>query len=163
MIGVRIFVTGGTFDKEYDEISEKHIFKNTHVPELLKRGRCKSKVRLTKLMLIDSLGMTKADRTKILRNCEKAKEKSIVITHGTSTMAETAKVLGNRIKNKTIVLTGAMVPYRYADSDGLFNLGCAIAFAQALPHGTYIAMNGRYFQYNNVKKNVGRGEFEELK
>jgi L-asparaginase len=99
----------------------------------------------------------------IVDQCRKAKETRIVITHGTDTMETTARVLGEEIQNKTIVLTGAMVPYKFGSSDGLFNLGSALAFAQTLPPGVYIAMNGRYFLWNNVKKNKKMGEFEELK
>jgi L-asparaginase len=160
---IRIFVTGGTFDKEYDEIKEQLIFVETHVPQMLKLGRCKVDVSIRTIMLIDSLNMTDEDRKIILENCKKAEEDNIVITHGTSTMAKTAIFLGGHIKNKTIVLTGAMSPYAFGSSDGLFNLGCALAFAQVLPHGVYVAMDGRYFTYDNVVKNEKTGFFEEIK
>jgi L-asparaginase len=160
---IRIFVTGGTFDKEYDEIKEQLVFIETHLPQMLKLGRCKVDVNIRTIMLIDSLNMTEEDRKIILENCKKAKEDMIIITHGTSTMAETARFLGKFIKNKTIVLTGAMSPYAFGSSDGLFNLGCALAFAQTLSHGVYIAMNGRYFNYDNVRKNEKLGIFEEIK
>ena len=160
---IRLFATGGTFDKEYDEINGKLEFKDTHLNEILKLGRCKTEVRITTLMLMDSLHMKDSDRKVILESCKKTEEKRIVITHGTDTMAETAKLLGKNIKNKTIVLTGAMIPYKFGSSDGLFNLGAALAFVQALPHGVYVAMNGKYFLWNNVKKNKSTGEFEEIK
>jgi L-asparaginase len=162
-MAIRILITGGTFDKEYDEIKEKLTFVETHLPQMLKLGRCKVDVNVRTVMLIDSLNMTDQDRQIILENCKKSDENRIVITHGTSTMAETARFLGKSIKNKTIVLTGAMSPYAFGSSDGLFNLGCAIAFAQTLPHGVYVAMNGRYFAHDNVKKNEKLGIFEEIK
>lgn len=140
---IKLLVTGGTFDKEYDEIQEKLVFKETHIHDMLKKGRCEIKVSIRTLMLIDSLHMAEADRQLILETCEKCEEDRILITHGTGTMEDTAKFLGKNIKNKTIVLTGAMVPYIFGGSDGLFNLGSALSFAQSLPHGVYIAMNGR--------------------
>ncbi len=161
MMLVRIFVTGGTFDKEYDELEGKLYFRDTHLPEMLELGRCKVKVDIRTLMMIDSLEMTDPDRNIILDNCQKCKEDHIVITHGTDTMEETARILGEASLNKTIVLTGAMVPFKFGSSDGLFNLGSALAFAQALPRGVYVAMNGRYFRWENVHKNKQTGEFEE--
>jgi len=158
---VRIFVSGGTFDKEYDELEGRLYFRDTHLPEMLKLGRCKVKVDIRTLMMIDSLEMTETDRKIILDNCIKSKEDSIVITHGTDTMEETARILGEAQLKKTIVLTGAMVPFKFGSSDGLFNLGSALAFAQCLPEGVYVAMNGRYFLWNSVRKNKKTGEFEE--
>lgn len=160
---IRIFVTGGTFDKEYNELNGELFFKETHLAEMLKLGRNKVKVDIRTLMMIDSLDMAPSDRQIILDNCKKAKEDKIIITHGTDTMVETAKVLGNAIKDKTVILTGAMVPYKFGSSDGLFNLGCALAFVQTLPSGVYVAMNGHYFLWNDVRKNKQTGEFEELK
>jgi L-asparaginase len=160
---LRIFITGGTFDKEYNELDGKLFFKDTHLPEMLKLGRCKVPVEIRTLMLVDSLEMTDADRQIIVEQCRKCKEDRIVITHGTDTMEETARVLGKSIRDKTVILTGAMVPYKFGSSDGLFNLGSALAFAETLPHGIYIAMNGRYFMWDNVKKNKKTGEFEELR
>ncbi|MDO8643305.1 MAG: asparaginase domain-containing protein [Candidatus Woesearchaeota archaeon] len=159
---IRIFITGGTFDKEYNELNGELFFKDTHLPEMLKLGRNKLDVDLRTLMMIDSLDMGAADRQLILDNVKKTKEDKIIITHGTDTMAETAKVLGAALKTKTIILTGAMVPYKFGSSDGLFNLGCALAFVQTLPVGVYVAMNGKFFKWNNVKKNKKTGEFEEL-
>jgi L-asparaginase len=160
-MAIRIFITGGTFDKEYNEMDGKLFFKDTHLPEMLKLGRCKVPVEIRTLMLLDSLEMTDADREIIVEQCLKCNEDRIVITHGTDTMEKTAKVLGKAVANKTIVLTGAMVPYKFGSSDGLFNLGSSIAFAQTLPHGVYIAMNGRCFMWDNVRKSKKTGEFEE--
>ena len=160
---IRIFVTGGTFDKEYNELNGKLFFKKTHLSEMLRLGRCKLNIRVKVLMLIDSLNMTDSDRKTIAQSCRKTKEDRIVITHGTDKMVETAKVLGSSIEDKTIVLTGAMVPYKFGSSDGLFNLGSALAFAQTLPCGVYISMNGMCFKWNNVRKNKSTGEFEEIR
>jgi len=160
---IRIFITGGTFDKEYNELDGKLFFKDTHLPEMFKLGRCKVPVEIRTLMLVDSLEMTDADRQIICEQCRKCKEDQIVITHGTDTMEETARVLGQANLEKTIVLTGAMVPYKFGSSDGLFNLGSALAFAQTLSRGVYVAMNGRCFMWNNVKKNRKTGEFEEVR
>lgn len=159
---IKIIVTGGTFDKEYNELTGELFFRDTHVQEMLELGRCRVKYTIKKLMMIDSLFMKKHHRELIARECIKSKEKNIVITHGTDTMVETAKLLGKRIKDKTIVLTGAMIPYRFGSSDGMFNLGSAISFVQVLPPGVYIAMNGRYFNWYNVRKNKEKGEFEEI-
>ncbi len=159
---IKILIAGGTFDKKYDEITGKLYFKKTHVQEMLKLGRCRLDIQVRTVMMIDSLDMTEADRQLILAHCQKAPEDKIVITHGTDTMVETAKVLGENIRDKTIVLTGAMIPYAFGSSDGLFNLGSALSFVQALPPGVYIAMNGKYFNWNNVRKNRERGEFEVI-
>ena len=161
-MGIRIFVTGGTFDKEYNELDGKLFFKDTHLNEMLNLGRCKLKVDVRTLMMVDSLEMTDQDRQIIMDYCLKAKEDKVVITHGTDTMDVTAKVLATVIKNKTVVLTGAMIPYKFGSSDGLFNLGSALAFVQTLPHGVYIAMNGKYFRWDDVRKNKRTGTFEEL-
>lgn len=159
---VKILVTGGTFDKEYDELNGKLFFKDSHLTELLKLGRCNLQVNVRTLMMIDSLEMNDSDRALILNTCEKSEESQIVITHGTDTMEITAKLLGEAQLDKTIVFTGAMIPYKFGSSDGLFNLGTALAFAQSLPTGVYVAMNGRYFKWNNVRKNKSNGTFEEL-
>jgi len=160
---IRVLVTGGTFDKEYNELDGKLFFKDTHVHEMLKLGRCKVDVDIRTLMMVDSLEMTDEDRQIILGHCLKAKEEKILITHGTDTMQITAKVLGEAIRDKTIVLTGAMVPYKFGSSDGMFNLGSALAFVQTLPRGVYIAMNGSCFRWDNVRKNKKTGEFEEIR
>jgi len=158
---IRIFVTGGTFDKEYDKLKGKLYFRNTHLLEMLELGRCKAKVDIRTLMMLDSLEMTESDRKIILENCITCGDDRIIVTHGTDTMEETARLLGEASIQKTIILTGAMVPFKFGSSDGLFNLGSALAFAQSLPHGVYIAMNGRFFPWNNVRKNKSTGEFEE--
>ena len=161
-MAIKIFITGGTFDKEYDEISGKLYFNDTHLPEILDLGRCGLDVSVRTLMMIDSLEMTDHDRELIVNACRKSEEQHIVITHGTDTMEVTARVLGQAIDDKTIVLTGAMVPYKFGSSDGLFNLGTALAFVQSLPSGVYVAMNGKYFTWDNVRKNKGKGAFEEI-
>jgi L-asparaginase len=161
-MAIRIFVTGGTFDKEYNELEGTLYFKNTHLQEMLDLGRCKVKVDVRTLMMVDSLEMTDADRHLILDQCKKTKEDKIIITHGTDTMEVTARVLGEAMKNKTVVVTGAMIPYKFGSSDGLFNLGSALAFVQTLPAGVYIAMNGRCFHWDNVRKNRRTGQFEEV-
>jgi L-asparaginase len=158
---IRILVTGGTFDKEYNELTGELFFQHTHVSEMLRLGRCQLGVEIETLMMIDSLRMTDAGRAVIVARCRAALESRIVITHGTDTMAETAGALGPNIAGKTVVLTGAMVPYTFGSSDGIFNLGTALAFVQTLPAGVYIAMNGRHFRWNAVHKNRERGVFEE--
>lgn len=161
-MAIRIFITGGTFDKEYNELNGKLYFKDTHIQDLLEMGRCRLDVNIRTLMMIDSLEMTLEDRELIAHQCEQCEEDMIVITHGTDTMEETAKVLAEKIKNKTIVLFGAMIPIKFGSSDGLFNLGSALAFVQTLPAGVYVAMNGRCFNANNVRKNKQTGIFEEI-
>ncbi len=162
-MAIRIFITGGTFDKEYNELNGQLYFKDTHMHDLLQMGRSRVPVEIRTLMMIDSLEMTSGDRSLIAHQCIQCEEDKIVITHGTDTMAETAKVLAEKIKNKTIILTGAMIPIKFGSSDGLFNLGSALAFAQTLPAGVYVAMNGRYFTWDNVRKNKQTGVFEEIR
>ena len=157
---IRIFVTGGTFDKEYNELTGDLFFKDTHLGDMLRLGRCNLDVTVETLMMIDSLQMTDTDRELILKRCAAAGEKRIVITHGTDTMEQTAALLGRNLSGKTVVLTGAMVPYQFGSSDGLFNLGTALAFVQTLEAGVYVAMNGRCFPWHSVRKNRERGIFE---
>jgi len=159
---IRIFVTGGTFDKTYDEIRGQLSFGDTHLPEMLRLGRSRADVAIRTLMMIDSLQMTDADRELIVRNCQQCDESCIVITHGTDTMVETAAALARGVTGKTIVLTGAMIPYAFGSSDGLFNLGSALSLVQVLPVGVYIAMNGRHFKSDKVRKNSETGVFEPL-
>lgn len=158
---LRVLVTGGTFDKNYNELEGRLQFLKTHVPEMLELGRARLDVTIETLMLIDSLEMTDEHRAQVLDACRRAPEKHIVVTHGTDTMELTARTLGAAHLPKTIVLTGAMVPYTFGSSDGLFNLGSALAFAQALPAGTYVAMNGRVLPWECVRKNRATGVFEE--
>ena len=158
---IRLFVTGGTFDKEYDELGGRLYFKDSHVPEMLRLGRCGLAIEMRTLMMIDSLEMTDDDRKLILSSCQSCKEERIVVTHGTDTMEQTARTLGQATLAKTIVLTGAMIPYAFGSSDGLFNLGAALAFAQTLAHGVYVVMNGRVFEWDNVQKDKRTGEFRE--
>lgn len=162
-MAIKIIVTGGTFDKEYNELNGELFFKDTHLHEMLSKGRSKLELDITTLMMIDSLDMTDGDRKKIADACVDAKEDKILITHGTDTMSVTAEVLSHQIKDKTVVLTGAMVPYKFGSSDGMFNLGSALAFVQTLPHGVYVVMNGKVFDGNNVMKNKATGEFESLR
>lgn len=159
---IRLFVTGGTFDKEYDEIHGTLDFGDTHLPEMLEMGRCRLEVHVRTLMMIDSLEMTTGDRELIARNCRDVPEPHVVITHGTDTMVETARVLAEADIDKTVVLTGAMIPIAFGSSDGLFNLGGALTAAQVLPPGVWITMNGRVFAWDNVRKNPSTGVFEAL-
>jgi L-asparaginase len=161
-MSIRILVTGGTFDKEYNERTGQLYFKDTHIAEMLGSGRSRVEVSIRTVMMVDSLEMTDADRTLIVQNCLQSNEERIVITHGTDTMTDTAAAVAGAVTGKTVVLTGAMIPYAFGSSDGLFNLGSALSFVQALPHGVYIAMNGRCFPWDRVRKNRERGEFEEI-
>jgi L-asparaginase len=160
-VTIRIIITGGTFDKAYDEIRGSLTFKDTHLPEILKFVRCTIPIELELNQLIDSLDMQTANRLSILESCRRAEEDRIIITHGTDTMAETAEVLGKAGLAKTIVMTGAMVPYMVSNSDAVFNLGCALMAVQMMPRGVYIAMNGRLFAWDNVRKDKGLGIFQE--
>ena len=159
---IQILITGGTFDKSYNHISGDLFFERTHIPEMLERSKCRLNVDVKTLMMIDSLEMTKNDIEKIIKECKKTKSSRIVITHGTDTMVNTAEKIAEKIKNKTIVLTGAMIPYAFgSSSDGFFNLGSALSFVQTLKNGIYIAINGQYFDYDKVEKNKLKGYFEK--
>ncbi len=157
---LRVFVTGGTFDKTYDEIRGRLSFGETHVLEMLRLGRSRVELTIETLMMIDSLEMTDGDRAQIVTRCAECAEREIVVTHGTDTMVETAGALAAGVTGKTVVLTGAMIPYAFGSSDGLFNLGSALSFAQVLPPGIYIAMNGQCFPWDRVRKNTQTGVFE---
>jgi len=158
---IRVLVTGGTFDKEYDELTGRLYFRDTHVDEMLRRGRSRLDLAVETVMMIDSLDMDEQGRATIVSRCRDAAERAIIVTHGTDTMVETARALaGAGLAGKTIVLTGAMVPYAFGSSDGLFNLGSALSFVQVLPPGVYVAMNGRHFPWNAVRKNRETGVFE---
>lgn len=161
-MAIRLFVTGGTFDKEYDEIEGRLYFTGTRLPEMLELGRCRLEVEIETLMLVDSLDMTDEDRDKVVRACREAEEDRIVVTHGTDTMVETAECLAREVPGKTIVLTGAMIPIAFGSSDGLFNLGGSLTAVQTLPPGVYLVMNGRIFPWDNVRKNKETGFFEAL-
>ncbi len=162
---IQIFVTGGTFDKDYNYITGELYFKNTHLHDMLVRGRCCVPTDVKTLMMIDSNDMTDAERLIVSYNCEQTPHKHIIVTHGTDTMTETGIYLRNRrIDDKTIILTGAMIPYAFgSSSDGFFNLGSAMAFAQSLTPGVYICMNGRAFNVDNVEKNRHTGYFQIIK
>ena len=160
---IRILVTGGTFDKEYDELTGRLFFRDTHVPEMLRLGRCRLDVVVEPVTMIDSLDLDAAGRAGIVARARESAETSIVVTHGTDTMVETARALAAAsLGRKTIVLTGAMVPYAFGSSDGLFNLGSALSFVQVLPPGVYVAMNGQQFTWNRVAKNLATGCFEAV-
>jgi L-asparaginase len=161
---IQVFVTGGTFDKNYNYLTGELFFRDTHVKEMFERGRSEVEIDVKTLMMVDSLEMGEAHRSIILFNCQKAASSHILITHGTDTMVETARVLAEaEMEGKTIVLTGAMIPYAFGtSSDGFFNLGSAMAFVQMLPPGVYVVMNGRYFNWNRVRKNRQTGTFEEV-
>ena len=159
---IRIFVTGGTFDKTYDEISGRLSFDETHLHEMLHLGRSRVDIAVETLMMIDSLDMTDAHRGRIAESCARCPETHIVITHGTDTMVETARAVAETVQDKTVVLTGAMVPYAFGSSDGLFNLGSALSFAEVLPPGIYIAMNGQHHPWDRVRKNRETGVFERV-
>lgn len=158
---ILVLVTGGTFDKEYDELHGRLYFKDTHLPEMLRLARSRLDVQVRTLMMIDSLDMTDADRSLVVESCRSCSEERIVVTHGTDTMAETARALQQAALPKTVVVTGAMIPYAFGSSDGLFNLGSALSFAQVLPRGVWVAMNGRVFPGDRVRKNRATGIFED--
>jgi L-asparaginase len=161
-MALRIIATGGTFDKHYDEIAGKLTFAASHLPQVIQRARITTEIALEELPLLDSLDMQDIDRRRVLASCTHAAEQAIVIIHGTDTMRETAAVLGAAALEKTIVVTGAMIPYAIANSDALFNFGFACGVAQALPHGVYVAMNGKIFAWDKVEKNRAAGVFESL-
>ncbi len=159
---IKIFVTGGTFDKEYNEVNGQLYFKNTHLYEMLDMARCKVDLDIETLMMRDSLDMNDSNRQYIVNRCRDESHNRIMVTHGTDKMVQTAKAIAEEVKDKTIVLTGAIIPYKFGSSDGLFNLGSALSFVQTLPAGVYIAMNGNYFHWDNVKKNKKLGIFETI-
>jgi L-asparaginase len=162
MTTIKIIVTGGTFDKEYDIVNGSLSFKETHLHEMLETGRCALDFDIEPVLLKDSLDLTENDKQRIVDKCKKASQEKIIITHGTDTMVATAKIIAKNVSRKTIVLTGALIPIKFPNSDGLFNLGCSLAFVQLLPYGVYICMNGRCYDWNNVRKNRQLGMFEEI-
>ena len=161
---IKIFITGGTFDKSYDHINGKLFFEKTHLPEMIKRSKCNLDIQVKTILMKDSLDLSNEDVSKIVNACKKEKSNKIIITHGTDTMTNTAKLIAEqKIYNKTIILTGAMIPYAFgSSSDGFFNLGCALSFVQTLKPGVYITMQGEYFEWNKVKKNSIKGVFERI-
>jgi len=156
---IRLIITGGTFDKHYDEIRGELTFRDTHLPELVRQARITVPLELEINQLVDSLQMGDEGRLRVLEACRKAPERRIVVTHGTDTMVETARLVGEAGLDKTIVLTGAMVPYKILGSDALFNLGTAFTACQLLPPGVWVAMNGRLFPWDDVRKDKSRGVF----
>ena len=160
---IRILVTGGTFDKEYDELTGRLFFRTTHLEEMLQRGRCRLDVIAETVMMVDSLDLDDAGRAQIVAAARRSEERAVVITHGTDTMVQTARALYDaRLPDKTIVMTGAMIPYAFGSSDGLFNLGSALSFVQVLQPGVYVAMNGQIFSWDCVRKNTETGCFEAV-
>ena len=159
---ISILITGGTFDKEYDEINGILSFKKTQIHEMLHQSRAKIEFKIKTLMLIDSLEMSDKQRKEIVNNCAHDENNKIIITHGTDTIAETGQAIMKENFNKCIILTGAMIPIKFGSSDGLFNLGCAVGLVQSLKNGVYVAMNGNYFPANKVKKNIQSGLFEKV-
>ena len=161
---IEIFITGGTFDKEYNEITGTLYFENTHLPKMLERSRCRLPIKVTKLMMKDSLDLGNQDRKLLCDQITASTVAHIVVTHGTDTMVDTARYIAQQnILNKTIILTGAMIPYAFgSSSDGFFNLGCALSFVQCKPKGVYVSMNGQCFDYDNVVKNKDQGFFHTL-
>ena len=157
---IRLLITGGTIDKQYNELDGELIFTESRVEDMLAQGRAKLDIAHETVMLKDSLDMDENDRQKILSSCLACDESRIVITHGTDTMVETSQILAAEINDKTIVLLGAMIPYQFKNSDALFNLGCAVAAALTLDSGVYITMNGKVFKYDEVLKNKELGEFQ---
>ena len=162
---IQLYVTGGTFDKDYNFITGELYFKDTHLGRMFDTGRSTLNIDVKTLMMVDSLEMSDADRDIIIHSCKNAKTHKIIITHGTDRMVQTAKELAQHpeLKEKTIILTGAMIPYAFGtSSDGFFNLGASVAFVQTLGPGVYVCMNGRYFSSDNVRKNLDTGYFEEV-
>lgn len=162
-MAIRILTTGGTFDKKYNEIDGNLVFRETHLHDMLKLGRCTLDIRISRIMMIDSLDMTEEDRVTIAEKCRESREDRIIITHGTDTMVETAGVVAGLVEGKTVILTGAMSPYSFGNSDGMFNLGSVVSYVQLLPPGVYLAMNGEYFTWDNVRKNKELGRFERIR
>ncbi len=159
---IRILSTGGTIDKEYNAVTGELTFTKSHLTNMLNQVRCRAEVILEEIMLKDSLQMRSEDREEILKRCSDCSESKIIITHGTDTMVDTASLLGRNLKERTVVLVGALIPYAFGASDALFNLGCAFSAVQILPAGVYITMNGKIFYWNHVRKNRASGEFEEI-
>lgn len=161
---IKIFITGGTFDKSYDYINGKLFFEKTHLPEMIKRSKCNLDIQVKTIIMKDSLDLSNEDVSKIVNTCKKEQSNKIIITHGTDTMTNTARLIAEqKLSNKTIILTGAMIPYAFGgSSDGFFNLGCALSFVQTLKPGVYITMQGEYFEWNKVKKNSKKGIFERI-
>ena len=159
---VRLLITGGTIDKVYNQSNGELEFDETHFPEMVKRSRVEVDLTLEEIMLIDSLDMVDKERDLIVDSCRSCVEDFILITHGTDTMCDTARLIGESGIEKTIVLFGAMVPYAVSNSDALFNFGCALGSLQLLESGVYIAMNGRVLPWDDVEKNRDLGVFQSI-
>ena len=160
---IKFIITGGTIDKSYNMHNGDLHFVDSHIPSMLTEARCRADFELEKLMLKDSLDMTDTDRLEIIRACRDSSCNRIIISHGTDTMVETARLLADAVDEKTIVLTGAMVPYVFEKTDSLFNLGSAFIAVQSLPAGVYLAMHGKVFSADNVMKNRPESIFETIR
>lgn len=157
---MKILITGGTIDKQYNPLDGALIFNESAVMDMLLQSRNTVETDIQTLMLKDSLEMNDDDRQIISQACYSSNDTQIIITHGTDTMVETAReIAANLSADKTVVLLGAMVPYQFKQSDALFNLGCAMTAVQILPAGVYITMNGQVFDYREVQKNRAIGQF----
>jgi len=159
---IKLFITGGTIDKHYNERNGELYFDHSYIPQILQQGRCHADITTEVLLAKDSLEMNERDRQHILTACHHTKTTQIIITHGTDTMVDTAKVLKQSITDKVIVLVGAMIPYAFKQSDALFNMGCAVTAVQCLTEGVYIIMNGQVFTADNVQKNRQEGRFQPI-
>ncbi|SEH08865.1 asparaginase domain-containing protein [Candidatus Venteria ishoeyi] len=157
---IKLFVTGGTIDKRYNELNGTLSLDGTQIPDMLAQGRCLADISVETILLKDSLDIHAEDRDYICTHCLRCDSTQIVITHGTDTLSETAAVLAQKVHNKTIVLLGAMIPFVFKGSDALFNLGGAITAVQCLPVGVYINMNGQIFDWDQVIKNTQKGIFQ---
>lgn len=157
---IKVLITGGTIDKVYNELTGELVFDQTHIVDMLNRGRSMAETQSEVLFLKDSLEMNDDDRKLILDKCLASQTDKIVITHGTDTMVETAKLLGEKIKDKTVVLFGSMIPYSVNNSDALFNLGVAMGVVQTIKSGVYVVMNGQVYEFDKVIKNKTLGIFE---
>ncbi len=161
-MNLHIIATGGTFEKHYDEITGELVFISSHIPAMMERARVSRSYSFEELSMLDSLDMQEDDRENILKSCHETPADRVVIVHGTDTMQDTAAVLGKAALKKTIVLTGAMIPYEFDHSDAFFNLGFAVSAVQLLPIGVYILMNGQIFEWDKVTKNRRAGVFEAV-
>lgn len=162
-MNIKLLLTGGTIDAKYNELTGGLDYGQTHIGSMLDQARSRLDIDIEELMMVNSLDITDEQRQQILQACAQAEQNRIVITHGTDTIVETAKLLGdNAPDGKTIVLVGAMIPFTFGNSDALFNLGAALAAVQTMTAGVYITMNGKIFDWDKVNKNRQLGEFQAV-
>lgn len=161
MQAIHIFCVGGTIDKIYFDAKSKYEVGSPAIGKMLGELSVHLDTTVTALMAKDSLEMTDSDRAHIVQAVKDSPHSKIIITHGTDTMPDTARALF-KTKGKTVVLTGALAPAIFRDSDAMFNVGCALAAVQTCPDGVYIAMNGQIFDGQNVRKDVANDRFVEL-